>query len=133
MRADVRIESNGRPELGRSIVRFGKIAREDKDTEVHIYQILSEQEPIRVVRDFVGGEKSKKYDFVAGGQYVVIVIGDKTAGVASTSPEKLIAPFNVFMNPPEDHSKDYMRLSVPTGVPIEGDLKRSIKASFKQK
>jgi hypothetical protein len=133
MKAQVFIEANGRPELGKSIVRFGKRAREDKDCEVHIYQIMSEQEPKQVIREFVLGQKIKKYDLPAGNRYVVLVIGDKIAGVASTSPAELESPFNVYMNPPEDHSKDFMRLDVPTNVPIEGDLKRSILSALKEK
>lgn len=132
MRADVRIDANGRAEdLNRSIIRFGRIAREDPDSEVHVYQILERGDPKRVLREFVSGAKSKKVDLPAGNQYVVIVIGDKIAGVASTAPEVLVAPFNVFMNPPEDHSKDFMRLDIPTNVPIEGDLKRSILRALK--
>lgn len=131
MRADVRIDANGQLSLGRSMVRFGRVAREDPDTEVHIYQIHPDKDPERVVREFVSGAKSKKYDLPAGSQFVVIVIGDKSAGVASTSPEVLKSPFNVFMNPPEDHSKDFMRIDVPTNVPIEGDLKRSILRALK--
>jgi hypothetical protein len=133
MRADVRIDANGRPELGQSMIRFGKIAREDKDCEVHVYQINIDAEPNRVVREFIGGVKCRKYDLPAGNQYAVIVIGDKIAGVASTAPTRLVAPFNVFMNPPEDHSRDFMRLDIPTDVPIEGTLRRSIKASLKDK
>ena len=131
MRADVRIDANGDMAMGRSIIRFGKIARDDPDTELHIYQIHADKDPTRVTREFVSGVKSKKFDLPAGCQYVVVVIGDKIAGVASTSPEVLKAPFNVFMNPPEDHSKDFMRIDVPTNVPIEGDLKRSILRALK--
>ena len=133
MRADVRIDSNGRSdEMGQSIIRFGKIARADKDTELHVYERDGE-DWARVTREFVGGVKSKKFNFTHGQLYIVVVIGDKIAGVASTAPQKLVAPFNVFMNPPEDHSKDFLRVDVPTNVPIEGDLKRSIVAALRDK
>lgn len=134
MKPQTVIEMNGRPEeLGRSIIRFGAVARSDKDAELHLYEMVEVGDPQRIIREFVGGVKSKKVDLPHGRQYVVIVIGDKTAGVASTAPEKLVSPFNVFMDPPEDHSKDYMKLSVPANVPIEGDLKRSILAALKGK
>ena len=134
MNPQVRIDMNGRPdELDRSIIRFGPTAREDKDSELHVYRLEEDKEATRLIREFVGGVKSKKFDFPHGDQYVVIVIGDKTAGVASTAPETLVAPFNVFMNPPEDHSKDYMRLDIPANRPIVGDLRRSILASLKEK
>lgn len=134
MKAHVLIEANGRhDEMGQSIIRFGKVARNDKDTELHLYEVPEGCDPVRIERQFVSGAKSLKFDLTHGKQYIVVVIGDKVAGVATTAPATLQAPFNVFMNPPEDHSKDFLRLDIPTDVPIIGDLRKSILSSLKEK
>lgn len=132
MKPVVKIDANGSGD--RTIIRFGRVAREDPDTEVHIYQYDNvEKPPRRVFRHLVDGAKSWRPEVEVGGKYAVVVIGDKTAGVVSTAPKILTAPFNVFLDPPEDHSRDYLKISIPTDVPIEGDLKRSIKAALSQK
>ena len=115
-----------------SYIRFGEIARADKDTELHVYHHDNPREPTRVLREFVAGTKKKCLDdLIAEQPYIVVVIGNLTAGVATTAGHSLIAPFDLFIDPPEDHSKDFMTIPIPANRPVSGELERMIKAMIK--
>jgi hypothetical protein len=118
----------------RCIIRFGALTRSDPDAEVHIVKSTGpgDKEWKRVVRDYVQGKKILKYDLPPG-TYHVMVVGDKVAGVVSTAGYVLDHPWNVFLEAPAEHAKDYMRMSLPTNVPITGDLERSIKVALSKK
>lgn len=92
-------------------MRFGQIARDDPDAEVRIAQLQGKQW-VYIERQFIQGKKKMKFDLKPG-KYHVGVFGNKVAGVATTGGMDVPFPFNVFLDPPEDHSKDYLRVSVP--------------------
>jgi hypothetical protein len=83
-----------------------------------------------VERVFVLGKKKLTFDLEPG-NYHAMVVGDKIAGVATTAEMDMTFPFNVHLDPPRDHSKDYMRLSLPTNVPIPEPLASSIRKALK--
>lgn len=114
------------------IVRVGKIARDDPDSEVRIVRSTGDgdHEWELVERVFVLGKKKLSFELPEG-DYHVMVIGDKLAGVATTAEMEMTFPFNVHLDPPEDHSKDYLRMSLPTDVPVSPSLAQSIKAALK--
>lgn len=118
--------------MGECIVRVGKIARDDPDSEVRIVRSTGDgdHEWQLVERVFVLGKKKLTFDLDPG-EYHVMVIGDKLAGVATTAEMEMTFPFNVHLDPPEDHSKDYLRMSLPTDVPVSPSLAQSIKAALK--
>jgi len=111
-------------------IRFGPTARRDPDTEVHIVKNIGGKWE-RVNRLYVEGKKIIKLDLDPG-EYHVAVFGGKIAGVASTSGHDVVWPFDVFLEPPEDHSRDFMRLDIPANKPVMPDLARSIKAALQK-
>jgi hypothetical protein len=115
--------------MAECIVRIGKVGRDDPDSEVHVVRKIegTEDDWERVVRVFVNGSKKLKIELDPG-EYHVAVIGDKIAGVATTAGQDVGFPFNVHLDPPEDHSKDYVRRSVPA-IPGES-LKTAIKKTL---
>lgn len=115
--------------MPKCIVRVGRIGREDPDSECRIVKQVNGDAWTEVERVFVLGKKKLEFDLEPG-NYHVMVVGDKIAGVATTAGQEVGFPFNVHLDPPEDHSKDYLRMSVPTNVPVTGDLERSIKAAL---
>ena len=126
-----------RVEVGKSdtehcIVRVGALTRSDPDAQCHIVRSTgpSDQEWERVQRVYIEGKKLLKFDLEPG-EYHVMVVGDKIAGVATTAGHVLKYPWNVFLEAPYDGSKQYIRQSIPTNVPVTGDLERSIKAALK--
>ena len=124
----------GKSDDDRCIVRVGSTARNDPDAEVHVVR-QDDDDPEkweRVVRDYVQGKKVLKYELPPG-NYHVMVVGDKIAGVATTAGQTLEHPWNVFLDAPEDHSKDFLRTSIPTNVPVLPSVARSIKAALKDK
>lgn len=124
----------GKSDEDRCIVRVGPTTRNDPDAEVHIVRRDDDdvENWIRVKREYIEGRKLIHFDLPEG-VYHVMVVGDKTAGVATTAGHVLQHPWNVFLDAPEDHSKDYMRVSMPTNVPVTGDLARSIKVALQNK
>lgn len=97
--------------MDKCIVRIGRIGREDPDTEVRIVKKIGEEWEL-VERAFVMGKKKMEFDLEAG-DYHVMVVGDKIAGVATTAEMDMTFPWNVHLDPPRDHSKDYKRISIP--------------------
>ncbi len=114
-----------------SVIRVGKVGRADPASEIHIYTKDEDGEWMRLKRYFVDGDKMHKETLAHGAEYHVAVVGDKTAGFISTAGHKVIAPFNVFLDPPEDHNKDFFKISVPANRPVTGELERMIKAIIK--
>jgi hypothetical protein len=114
------------------VVRVGSNGRDDPDTEIHVVK-QSGDEWARVARTFVNGQKTHKFELEPG-NYHVMVIGDKTAGVVTTATLKieLPFPFDIFMDPPEDHGKDFMRLDLPANVPVTPTLEKAIKAALRE-
>ena len=128
-----------RCEVGKSdskhcVVRFGSLTRSDPDAECHIVKSTGpgDKEWERVQRVYIEGKKILKFDLPPG-EYHVMVVGDKVIGVITTAGNKLEHPWNVFLEAPAEHAKDYMRMSLPTNVPITGDLERSIKVALSKK
>jgi len=123
----------GKSDDGRCVVRVGRITRSDPDSEVHIVRSTGDGDKDweRVTRVYVEGRKLIHFDLEPG-EYHVMVIGDKIAGVMNTAGHTLEFPWNVFLDAPLDHSKDFLRTSIPTNVPVIGDLKRSIQAALKE-
>jgi hypothetical protein len=118
--------------MAECIVRVGPTARNDPDSEVRIVRStgVGDHEWELVERVFVLGKKKLSFELPEG-DYHVMVIGDKLAGVATTAEMEMTFPFNVHLDPPEDHSKDYLRMSLPTDVPVSPSLAQSIKAVLK--
>lgn len=116
--------------MSKCIVRVGRIAREDPDSECRIVRNCGGDDWEEVERVFVLGKKKLEFDLPEG-HYHVMVVGDKIAGVATTAGMEMPFPFNVHLDPPEDHSKDYLRMSLPTDVPVSPSLAQSIKAALK--
>lgn len=125
MKADV-----GKSDSKHCVVRVGPLTRSDPDAEVHI--VIStgpgDKDWERVERKFIEGKKLLKFDLEPG-VYHVMVVGDKVAGVASTAGHVLPFPWNVFLEAPADHSKDYVRKSVSTNIPSKS-LAQAIKKTF---
>ena len=94
------------------MVRFGSVARSDPDTEVRIAKEI-DGEWKYIIKKYVEGEKSIKFPDLEAGDYHVGVFGNKIAGVATTGGYDVPFPFNIFLDTPEDHSKDYRRVDVP--------------------
>lgn len=111
------------------VVRLGPIARSDPDTELHIAQEIN-GEWKRVKRVYIEGEKLIRFPDLKPGKYHCALFGGKIAGVATTAEHELPFPFNVFLDTPEDHSRDFLRLDIPAGKPVLPDLARSIKAAL---
>ena len=112
------------------------MGRTDPDTEIHIVKNVKHvglsDEWQRVERVFVMGKKAFKFDLERG-DYHVMVIGDKQAGVITTAGNEMPFPFDVFLDPPVDHAKDFMRIDVPANVPVPPTLERAIKAALTEK
>lgn len=128
-----------RVEVGKSdtehcIVRVGALTRSDPDAEVHVVKSTGpgDKDWVRVERVYVEGKKKMKFDLPPG-TYHVMAVGDKVVGVVTTAGYILSHPWNVFLEAPEEHAKDYLRTSIPTNVPVTGDLERSIRAALKLK
>jgi len=118
--------------MAECIVRTGKIARDDPDAVIQIVKSTgdgSDQWKL-VERVFVLGKKKLTFDLPEG-EYHVMCVGDKHAGVATTAGQDIGFPFNVHLDPPEDHSKDYLRLDIPTDVPVPESLATSIKKALR--
>ncbi len=116
--------------MAECIVRVGKVGRDDPDTEIRIVREKEDGEWELAERVFVLGKKKLSFDLPEG-NYHVACIGDKSAGVATTAGTELVWPFNVHLDPPEDHSKDFLRLSIPTNVPVEPGLADQIRKALK--
>lgn len=121
----------GKSDSEKCVVRIGARGRDDPDTEVHIVKRTgpADTDWVRVERVYVEGKKIMKFDLEPG-EYHVAAFGGKTAGVATTAGHIVPYPFNVYLNPPEDHSKDYMRLDIPANVPVLPSLAKSIKLAL---
>ena len=104
----------GKSDDARCIVRIGALTRSDPDAECHIVRSTGpgEQDWERVLRVYIEGKKILKFELPPG-EYHVMVVGDKVAGVASTAGQVLEHPWNVFLEAPPDGSKDYQRVSIP--------------------
>lgn len=124
----MKVEINSKDESP-CVVRVGSMGRSDPDTEIQIVKKVGDDWE-RVERTFVNGKKLLKFDLDEG-EYHVMVVGDKTAGVATTAGNTVPFPFDVFLDPPADHAKDFMRLDIPANKPVAPDLARSIKAALK--
>ena len=115
-----------------SWVIFGKTIRSDKDAE---FQLILKKEGgdfERVMRELIGDRnKICLGDLTENGEYFAAVFGAKIAGVATTQDVELKPPFRLHIDAPQDHSKDFMKLSIPTNVPVGPDLARAIKASLR--
>lgn len=94
------------------VVRFGSIARSDPDTEIRIAKMI-DGEWKYIVKKYIDGEKMLKFPKLEPGSYHIGLFGKKIAGVATTGGHDVPFPFDVFLECPEDHSKDYQRVSVP--------------------
>lgn len=114
------------------VVRIGPLTRSDPDAELHIVHKVGDEWE-RHSRRYIEGKKIFKFSDkeLPEGEYHVAVFGDKIAGVATTGGKEMPYPFDVFLEAPEDHSKDYMRIDVPTDVPVTGDLESAIKAALR--
>lgn len=97
------------------IVRVGPLTRSDPDAEIHIVRSTGPEEKDweRVVREYIQGKKILKYDLEPG-EYHVMLVGDKIAGVVTTAGQTLEHPWNVFLECPQEHAKDFIRHSIPT-------------------
>jgi len=116
--------------MPKCIIRIGRIGREDPDTEVRIVKKINGDIWTEVERVFVLGKKKLEFDLDPG-EYHAMVVGDKIAGVATTAEMDMTFPWNVHLDPPRDHSKDYMRLSIPANKPVSPDLAASIRKALK--
>jgi hypothetical protein len=94
------------------IVRVGLVGRSDPDCECRIVKQVNGDAWSEVERVFVLGKKKLEFDLPEG-NYHVMIVGDKIAGVATTADKDMTFPFNVHLDPPRDHSKDYKRISIP--------------------
>jgi len=114
----------GKSDNDKCIVRVGPLTRSDPDAEIHIVKKTGKKENdwTRIERVFVQGKKKFSFDLEPG-EYHVMVIGDKVAGVMNTAGHVLEHPWNVFLEAPAEHVKDYQRISVP--VPPERRAKRT--------
>ena len=121
----------GKSDEERCIVRVGPLTRSDPDAEVHIVHSTgpTDQDWERVERKFIEGKKILKFDLPPG-EYHVMVVGDKVAGVASTAGHALPFPWNIFLEAPADHSKDYVRQSISTDIPKKESLAQAIKKTL---
>lgn len=97
---------------GPCMVRFGPIARSDPDTEVRVAKEVNGEWKY-IVKKYIEGAKSIKFPDLEPGSYHIGVFGNKIAGVATTGGYDVPFPFNIFLDCPEDHSKDYRRVDVP--------------------
>ena len=120
----------GKSDNDKCIVRVGPLTRSDPDAECHIVKSTgpSDDEWERVTRVYIEGKKKLKFDLEPG-EYHVMVVGDKVAGVATTAGHVLEHPWNVFLEAPADHSKDYQRISVPAK---KGPQPTSVAAAIKK-
>lgn len=109
--------------MPKCIVRVGRIGRSDPDCEVRVVKQVNGDAWTEVERVFLLGKKKVEFDLPKG-NYHVMVVGDKIAGVATTSGQDMTFPWNVHLDPPRDHSKDYKRVSIPAK---SGDLKSAIR------
>lgn len=126
VRQSVQIEASDKV----CVVRIGFLTRSDPDAEIHIVKNVDD-EWVRVERIYVQGKKLFKFPDLEPGEYHVAVFGNKVAGVATTAGNKVPFPFNVFLEAPEDHSKDFLRTSIPTNVPVLPSLAKSIKKALR--
>jgi len=111
---------------------FGKVLRSDKDSEFQVYKVVEDDEPVRIRREFINERRRVCLgELEEGSKYIVATFGDKVAGVATSHMVDLVAPFKCMVDAPIDHSKDWMKLSIPANVPVSGDLARAIKASLR--
>lgn len=104
----------GKSDSKHCVVRVGPLTRSDPDAECHVVRSTGDGEKDweRVTRVYIEGKKLLKFDLPPG-EYHVMVVGDKVAGVATTSGHVLEHPWNVFLDAPADGSKQYQRISVP--------------------
>lgn len=124
----------GKSDEDRCIVRVGSTTRNDPDAEVHVVR-QDDDDPEqweRVKREYIEGKKLIRFDLPPG-NYHVMVVGDKIAGVATTAGHTLEHPWNVFLDAPIDGSKNFLRTSIPTNVPVLPSVVRSIKAALKDR
>ena len=100
----------GKSDTDQCIVRIGVLTRSDPDAEIHIVVSTGpgDKDWKRVERKFVEGKKLMKFDLPPG-EYHVMVVGDKVAGVINTAGHTLEHPWNVFLEAPQEHNKDYIR------------------------
>ena len=116
--------------MAKCSVRIGPVGREDPDTEVRIVKQVNGDNWEEVERVFARGKKKLEFDLPEG-NYHVMAVGDKIAGVATTAEMDMTFPWNVHLNPPRDHSKDYMRLDIPANVPVPEPLATAIKKALR--
>lgn len=104
----------GKSDSEQCVVRVGPLTRSDPDAEIYIVRSTGpgDKDWERVARKYVEGKKKMKFDLPPG-EYHVMVVGDKVAGVANTAGHTLEHPWNVFLEAPAEHVKDYIRHSVP--------------------
>jgi hypothetical protein len=112
------------------VVRIGPLTRSDPDAELHVVKNV-DGEWTRVERLYIQGKKQFKLHDLEPGEYHVAVFGNKIAGVATTAGNDVPFPFNVFLEAPEDHAKDYLRTSIPTNVPVMPSVATAIKKALK--
>ena len=120
----------GKSDNAQCIVRVGALTRSDPDAECHIVRSTGkgDDEWERVTRIYIEGKKILKFDLEPG-EYHVMVVGDKVAGVATTAGHVLEFPWNVFLEAPPDGSKNYQRISVPAQ---RGPQPTSVAAAIKK-
>lgn len=113
------------------IVRIGPLTRSDPDAECHVVRSTGpgDQDWERVERVYIEGKKSIKFDLPPG-EYHVMVVGNKIAGVASTAGHVLEHPWNVFLDAPADGSKQYIRQSVPTNIPKKTTVAQAVRKTL---
>jgi hypothetical protein len=109
--------------MTKCVVRIGKIGRSDPDCEIRIVKKINGENWTQVERVFVQGKKKLEFD-LGEGEYHVMAVGDKIAGVATTAEMDMTFPWNVHLDPPRDHSKDYKRVSIPA---ISDSVKDAVK------
>lgn len=122
----------GKSDEERCIVRVGSLTRSDPDAECHIVKSTGpgDEDWERVTRVYIEGKKILKFDLEPG-EYHVMVVGDKIAGVCTTAGHVLEHPWNVFLEAPADHSKDFQRVSIPAKAgPEKTNLSQAIKRTL---
>jgi len=85
-----------------SYIRFGVVAQRDNITDVCVYHNDKPNHPTRILCEFVAGTKKKVLENLIHGQPYIVIVNDKVGGVATTEGCSLVAPFDVFIDLPEE-------------------------------